>query len=203
MRIAMWNKHSQAAGVANRQKAAGFTLIETVIAMLVLMIGLLGLAAAISFSLKVSNRGRSVTNTKLLIVSVLEQMEMLRNTQQLTFGQIGNVGGVDNTGAARPFGGFPAGFQQISTDPGPDGIIGTGDDLINAGPDGIYGTGDDYTAPPPPSLNGYTREILITSLSPTLKRVQVTLHAPGSAGDVQTLVGVSYLNNNARSNFAP
>jgi type II secretory pathway pseudopilin PulG len=203
VRISIWNKRAQAGAVSHRQEAAGFTLIETVIAMLVLMIGLLGLAAAISFSLKVSNRGRSVTNTKLLIASVLEQMEMLRNTQQLTFGQIANVGGVDNTGANRTFGGFPSGFQQISIDPGPDGIIGTGDDLVNAGPDGVYGTGDDYTAPPPPALQGFTREILITSLSPTLKRVQVTLRTPGASGDVQTLVGVSYLNDNARSNFAP
>ena len=179
---------------------SGFTLLEMIIALAVLSIGLLSLASAIAYALMVSNGGRNVTNTKLLIVSVLEQMETLRNTKQLTFGQIANQGQVDNTGATQNFNGFPTGFQPISVNPGPDGIHGTADDLIDAGPDALYGTEDDF-------LNqtlvrpGYTRQILITSLSADLKRVEVTLRYPSNSGSIQTLAGVSYLNNDARSNY--
>jgi len=179
----------------------GFTLIEMVIAMLLMLIGLLAVASAIGYAFIVSNKGRNVTNTKLLVVSILEQMETLRNTQQLTFGQISNTGAVDNTGATISFNGFPTGFQPVSVNPGPDGIFGTADDLVDAGPDGTYGTSDDFTntalARP-----GYSRQVLISALSDNLKRIEVTLRYPGDKG-IQTQVGVSYLNNDARSNFRP
>lgn len=181
---------------------SGFTLLEMVIAMLLMLIGLLALASAIGFAFMVSNKGRNITNTKLLVTSVLEQMETLRNTKQLTFEQISNVGAVDNTGAARPFTGFPTDFQPISPNPGPDGIMCTDDDLIEPGADGLYGTNDDINnqslAP-----SGYSRRIVITRLSPSMKRIEVTLRYPGDAGDFQTRVGVSYLNDDARGNFRP
>lgn len=185
--------------------ADGFTLLETIVAMLMMMVGMLGLASAISMSLMVSNRGRNVTNTKLLIVSVLEQMEMLRNTRQLTYGQISNTG---DAGLAivpqggQNFGGFPNTFQPVSTNPGPDGIFGTADDLVDAGANGNYGDGDDFTNP---SLArpGYTRQILITNLSGTLKRIQVTVRYPSASGQVEEQTGISYLNDDSRSNFRP
>jgi len=183
--------------------AAGFTLLETIIAMLVLMIGMLGLASAISMSLMVSNRGRTVTNSKLLIVSALEQMEMLRNTGQLTYAQIANAGDpalLNPPDGAMPFNGFPNTFLRVSANPGPDGIAGTNDDLLDAGPDRVYGTLDDFTNPAL-ARAGYERQILITNLSATLKRIEVTLRYPGSTGQVETLQGVSYLNDDDNSNF--
>lgn len=202
MRTHILNKRSPS-GVAvgaPRKSESGFTLLEMIVAMVILTVGLLALAAAIAYGLTVSNRGRNVTNTKLLIVSVLEQMETLRNTQQLTFVQIANEGQVDNSGPEPDFNGFPATFQPVSINPGPDGIFGTADDLIEAGTDGVYGTLDDVTnqalARP-----GLTRQILITNLSPNLKKIQVTLRFPGSGGVIQSQVGVSYLNNDARSNY--
>src|SRR5438876_6155711 len=98
---------------------AGVTILEMVVAMLLLTIGLLGLAAAIGYAVTVSNKGRNLTNSKLLVVSLLEQMETLRNTQELTFGQIANAGAVDNTNATRNFSGFPVGFAPLSINPGP------------------------------------------------------------------------------------
>lgn len=167
--------------------------------MVVLTTALLGVASAIGYALMVSNSGRGVTNTKLLVVSVLEQMETLRNNGQLTFGQIANAGQVDNSGGGT-FPGFPTGFNDISTNPGPDGIYGTTDDLIDPGADGNYGTADDYT-----NVNlirtGFTREIVITSLSPQLKRIQCTLRYSANGGVRKELVGVSYLNDNTHSNY--
>ena len=180
---------------------AGVTILEMVVAMLIMTIGLLGLAAAIGYAVTVSNRGRNLTNTKLLVVSLLEQMETLRNTEELTFGQIRNQGQpVDDIGATRNFAGFPTGFQPLSINPGPDGIFGTDDDLISPGPNNVYGDGDD-TVDNTWQVPGYQRQITITNLNPNLKRIQVTLRYPDAGGQLRDLVGVSYLNNDTRANF--
>ena len=179
---------------------SGITLLEMVVAMLILTVALLGLAASIGFAITVSNKGRNVTNTKLLVVTMLEQMETLRNTGQLTFGQIANPGQVDNAGATRNFAGFPAEFQPVSLNPGPDGIFGTTDDLISPGPNGVYGDSDDFSDQTL-AVPGYQRQVTISNLSPNLKRIQVTLRYPDSGGQFRDLVAVSYLNNDTRSNF--
>lgn len=202
MPINMSNDNSSMASHASDHSQAGFTLIEMVAAMLIMLIALLALAGSIAFALAVSNKGRSVTNTKLLVVSILEQMETLRNTKQLTYGQISNAGQVDDTGATENFAGFPNDFREISMNPGPDGIFGTTDDFVDAGPDATYGTNDDFVNPAL-ARAGYTRQILITPLSDNLKKIQVTLKAPGQGGAVDSIVGISYLNNDAHSNFLP
>jgi hypothetical protein len=161
---------------------------------------LLAVAGSIAFAVTVSNKGRNVTNTKLLVVSILEQMETLRNSQTLTFSQIANTGQVDNTGAPTDFGGFPTGFRPISVNPGPDGIFGTTDDLINPGLDNVYGNGDDFTDPNW-AVPNFTRQITITSLSPNMKRIEVILRYPDAGGQMRDQIGVSYLNNDSRSNF--
>ena len=171
-----------------------------VAALLVLTIGLLSLAASIGYAVTVSNKGRNITNTKLVAVSILEQMETLRNTGQLTFGQIANVGAVDDSGAAFNFAGFPNGYQLLSRNPGPDGIFGTADDFINPGLDNVYGTGDDFTDTSL-AVGGFSREIVISNLSPNLKRIQVTLRYPDGSSQLRSLVAVSYLNNDTRAVF--
>lgn len=185
---------------SSRRSEQGFSLLEMVVAIGILTGGLLAVASTIGYALMVSNSGRGITNTKLLIVSVLEQMETLRNTQTLTFGQIAHPPDVDNTGAEWNFVGFPTGFNPVSINPGPDGIFGTGDDLVDAGPDLRYGTADDFINPAL-ARTGVTRQIRITSLSPQLKRIEVTLRYSPKGGDQKEIVGVSYLNNDARSNY--
>jgi competence protein ComGC len=203
MWISMSNKSSRlTASKFSLRSESGVTLIEMTIALLIIMIGLLALASAIGYALAVSNKGRNVTNTKLMVVSVLEQMETLRNTKQLTFGQIANTGEVDNLGSMNDFEGFETDFQPVSSNPGPDGIFGTGDDLVEPGSDGIYGTNDD-TLNEALARPGYTREIVITPLTDDLKRIEVTLRYPGTPGQWETISGISYLNNDAHSNFLP
>jgi type II secretory pathway pseudopilin PulG len=195
------NNHSpRGSSRARRRSEAGVTILEMVVSMMILTIGLLALAGAIGYAVTVSNKGRNVTNSKLLVVSILEQMENLRNTGQLTFGQIANTGQQNNTGAPRNFGGFPNTFLPVSINPGPDGIWGTNDDLRNAGPNGIYGDGDDFDDPSWASP-GFSRQILVTDLNADLKRIQVTLQYPDVNGRTQSLVGVAYLNNDDRTTF--
>jgi type II secretory pathway pseudopilin PulG len=194
------NRQSPRGAKREFDSEAGITIFEIVAAMMILTIGLLALAASIGYAVTVSNKGRNLTNTKLVAVSILEQMETLRNTQQLTFGQISNAGAVDNSGATRNFAGFPTGYQLLSRNPGPDGIFGTTDDLINPGLDNVYGTGDDFTDPSL-AVAGFSREIVISDLSPNLKRIQVTVRYPDGGGQLRNLVAISYLNNDSRSNF--
>jgi prepilin-type N-terminal cleavage/methylation domain-containing protein len=180
---------------------SGFSLLEMVVAITLLTIGLLGVASAIGYAIVASNHGRSITNTKLLAVSMLEQMETLRDTNNLTFGQIANVGLVDDHGAVKVFAGFQPGFQQVSTNPGPDGIFGTADDLIDAGVDGRFGTVDDFVNPSF-AVVGVTRQIQITDLSPKLKKIQVTVEYSVNGGTKQLLV-TGYLNDNSTSSYIP
>jgi prepilin-type N-terminal cleavage/methylation domain-containing protein len=167
-----------------RQRESGFSLLETIVAMVILTVGLLGVASAIGYALMASNSGRGLTNAKLLVVSALEQMETLRNSGQLNFAEISNT---PVTGSS--FTGFPTTFLPVSTAPGPDFVYGTLDDP---------GLTD-----PTQALNGVTRQILITSLSPTLKRIQVTVRYSPNGGTSRDLVCVSYLNDDAHGNYVP
>lgn len=184
----------------SEQSERGFSLLETVVALTLLTIGLLGVASAIGYAMVAGNHGRSITNTKLLAVSMLEQMETLRNTNNLTFKQIANVGQVDNDGAVKDFTGFPPGFQQVSINPGPDGIFGTADDLIDS-VNGIYGDGNDVVNPNF-AVVGVTRQIEITSLSTTLKKIQVTVEYSVS-GATKQVVASSYLHDTSTAAFIP
>ncbi len=167
-----------------RTQESGFSLLELVIAMVILTVGLLGVASAIGYALMASNSGRGLTNAKLLVVSALEQMETLRDSGELNFNEISNAQVPGST-----FTGFPSTFIAVSTTPGPDFVFGTADDP------GI--------ADPSQAFTGVTRQILITDLTPTLKRIQVTLQYSPKGGVSTQLVCVSYLNDDAHGNYVP
>lgn len=168
----------------SQSREGGFSLLETIVAMLILTVGLLGVASAIGYALMASNSGRGLTNAKLLVVSALEQMETLRNSGQLNFAEISNSHVLGST-----FTEFPTTFLPVSTVPGPDFVYGTMDDP---------GRTD-----PAQAVVGVTRQILITPLSPTLKRIQVTLRYSPKGGVTRELVCVSYLNDDAHGNYVP
>ena len=163
---------------------SGFSLLEVVIAMVILTVGLLGVASAIGYALMASNSGRGLTNAKLLVVSALEQMETLRDSGELNFTEISNT-----HVAGSLFTNFPTTFIPVSTTPGPDFVFGTMDDP------GI--------TDPTQAFAGVTRQILITDLTPTMKKIQVTLQYSPKGGVSQQLVCVSYLNDDAHGNYVP
>jgi len=187
---------------AKRKSEAGFSLIEMVVAILILTIGLLGMASAISYALLASNRGRGVTNAKMLVVSMLEQMETLRDTGQLHFSEISN-----SQVAGSTFKGFqdPNTFYPVSMVPGPDGVFGTSDDLSTGpGPDGLWGTGDDPTDATKKVPN-VTRKIKIENFpgNDYLKKITVTLKYSANGGESRDLTVVGYLNDNEHGNYIP
>jgi type II secretory pathway pseudopilin PulG len=175
----------------------GFTLVEAVVAIFILTIGLLGTAAAITYALEFGTLSRNVSNAKSVIVGAIEEVETLRNARRLDFKQIANVGNVDNTDSANVFSGFSNGFKPVSFQPGPDSVNGTNDDFKNAGADNKFGTADDFDDPGF-VRSGYFRQITITNLTDSLKKVEVKVRYLGAGGKVGEITGVSYLNNEAR-----
>lgn len=176
---------------------AGFSLVEAVVAIFIVTIGLIGTAAAITYALEFSTLSRNVSSAKLVIVASIEEIESLRNSRRLDFKQVANVGNVDNTDTPSVFGGFSTGFKDVSLNPGPDGVNGTDDDLRDKGKDGVFGTGDDFDNQ---ALirSGYKRQITISDLSPTLKKIEIKVRYVGGNGKIGELAGVCYLNDEAR-----
>lgn len=175
----------------------GFSLLEAIVAIFVMTIGLIGTAAALSYAVHYGTISRNVTAAKSIIVAQIEEIETLRNSHRLDFKQIANVGGVDNTDASAVFSGFSAGFRDLSLNPGPDGVNGTDDDIRDPGPDGTYGTPDDFDNPAFVK-SGYQREITVTNLSVSMKRIEIKVRYYGSGGRVGEIAGVCYLNDEGR-----
>lgn len=190
----MSNDNSQISEKKSVVGQNGFSLVEAVVAIFVMTIGLIGTAAALSYAIYFGTISRNVTSAKTLITAQIEEIETLRNSRRIDFKQIANVGSVDNTDVAVVFGGFSTGFKELSVQPGPDGVNGTDDDLRRPGTDGTYGTGDDYDDP---SLvrSGYTRQVTVTNLSASMKKIEIKVRYFGSGGRVGEIDGVCYLNN--------
>lgn len=183
---------------AAAKSEAGFTLIEAVVAIFVVTVGLIGAVAAITYALEFGSMSRNVTTAKSIVVGTIEEIETLRNARRLEFKQIANVGAVNNTNVANRFTGFIEGFQAVSVEPGADGVNGTDDDFISRGADGAFGTPDDVTGDLSLIRAGYDRQIAITNLSDSLKKIEIRVQYVGRAGNVGEITGVCYLNDEAR-----
>lgn len=149
-----------------RRRSEGFSLLEVIVASMVLTISLLTMAYAYAQGMTLVAATQEETIARQKAREALESVITARNDQTLTFSQIANVsnGGI-----------FLDGFTPLTTD-GADGLPNTADDgpvetVIEPGPDGILGTADDVNVP----LNQFQRRIAITSLSPNLSQITVTI----------------------------
>jgi prepilin-type N-terminal cleavage/methylation domain-containing protein len=168
-----------AAARDGRDSQAGFTLLEAIVAISILSVGLLGVAAAISYSATTNLRSKNITSAKQVIQSSLEQVTILRDTGRLNFNEISNA-----ASAGANFSGYVSTFRPVTN---------------NAGADGISGTADDVAADDDTTNDGYQWKIVVTELNPNLKKIEVTIKYP-TGHTQQTLSGVGYINNDARSN---
>jgi type II secretory pathway pseudopilin PulG len=177
----VFSHRSSVVSTIPRTAESGFTMMEVLISMVVLTIGLVSMLAMFSVALAATNNAQEDIVAKQIAQATLESIFTSRNTAQITFAQIQNVasGGI-----------FLDGPQTIK-DPGPDGLDGTGDDVVAnpscpgpstclqlAGKDGVLGTADDVWLP----LNNYQRTIAITpvflpngALDDTLRQITVTV----------------------------
>lgn len=173
--------HAQKLRRCNRQ--AGFSLLEALISAVVLTIGLLAVCATLAMGLSATQYVQMDTIARQRATQALESVYTARQTATITFDQIENV---SSTGT----GIFTKGFVLL-TDPGPDGIEGTTDDVpVTAitvpGPSGILAG----TTPPDVSikLKNFQRQILISDVvtggatNPNLRQIQVTIKYPTAIG---------------------
>lgn len=143
-----------------RHKSRGFTLVEVLIATVVLAIGLISVAALFAAAIAASQQSQEDQIAKQKAREALEGVYSARNDTALTFDSIQNVvnGGI-----------FKDGFIPLNLACPPvgncttSGIVGTTsettlpDRVVYPGPDGVLGTADDRYI----SLSNYQREILI------------------------------------------
>ena len=144
-------------------KQRGFTLVEVMIAIAVMSIGLLSVVASIAAALQSTQSAQEDLIARQKAMEALESIYTARNSQQVAFAAINNTAS----------GGIFLGGAQPLLCAGPDGLVGTGDDIpcttsggvacpnsgvecwVLPGPDGKLGTADDVTY----SLANFTRTI--------------------------------------------
>ena len=128
--------HGQGAFRARRrQTQRGFSLIEVMISIALLVIGLVSMLGVFGIAMATTQTSQQNAVAKQLANEAMESILTARETANVTWTQI------QNTGSG---GIFLPGYQQINC-PGVDGIIGTGDDaacgprvLEQPGPTGVY-----------------------------------------------------------------
>jgi prepilin-type N-terminal cleavage/methylation domain-containing protein len=143
----------------------GFSLIEVMIAIVVMSIGLLAVVASLATALSAAQSGEEDLIARQKALEAMESIYTARNSQQIPFAAVANQsnGGVFLDGAS----------PLLCA--GPDGLVGTADDvacttvagvacpdggaecMVLPGPDGILGTADDVTM----SLGNFSRTIAI------------------------------------------
>ena len=144
---------------------AGFSLLEALLAMIILGAGLLALAMGLAQGLSIVSASPYHQIAREKASETMESVFTARDARKISsWDKIRNrsQGGV-----------FLDGPQPMRTQ-GADGLVNTLDDgeletHTLPGRDNIMGTADDVTAP----LTGFTREIEITGLSPNLRRIRV------------------------------
>src|ERR1700691_2119608 len=154
--------------VGKYQAQRGFTLLEVMIATVVMTIGILALMASFATAIAATASAEEDLIARHKALDAMESIYTARNSQQLPFASINNIanGGV-----------FVGGATTLQC-AGPDGLVGTADDvpctapdtgaacpggvecLVLPGPDGILGTADDVTQ----SLGNFTRTITFNTV---------------------------------------
>jgi prepilin-type N-terminal cleavage/methylation domain-containing protein len=148
--------------------ARGFTLVETLVAMTVLAVGLLGLAAVLSTGLKDMGLSPLDVIARQKVAEAIESVYTARDTRVLTWAQIRNVrGGTGSDGGI-----FLDDARPLKT-VGRDGLVNTADDdtveTVNGRP-----------------LSEFTREIRIRDVSTSLRQLTVTVIVNTGAGTRRT-----------------
>lgn len=165
-----------------RRNQAGFTLIETMIATLVLSIGLLGLAGILAQGLAYMNVSQYEYIAQQKASEAVESIFTARDQGQLTWTTICNVSSTVCSGGIFLTGALPL------CDPNTDGILGTQDDYVSgACPDaahtdsvllpnssGVFGT---TPVRMPLTSYSFTRTITISAVTgvSNLRTIQVTI----------------------------
>ncbi len=164
--------HKTAAPRRRNRQEQGFTLLEVLISMFVLTIGLVSMLGVFATAMAATQSAQQDMIAKQLAQQAMETIYTARETANITWDQIQNVGGAGTPGI------FRTGLQAIKQ-VGTDGIFDSINDggsapqtMTLAGPDGIVGTSDDVIM----GLTNYQRSIAITNTPSTdLRSITITV----------------------------
>jgi len=167
------NDDTQRMQTAAERKQRGFALLETLIAIVVLMIGLLAVLATFASLSATLPRCRMTALPAKKAAEAMESIFTARQTNQITFSQIQNQGAGNGI--------FKVGVNPM-TDPGNDGLDGTPDDVPAApirlpGKSGVItNTSQDVLV----DLGNFTRQIQIADVpgNPNVRQITVTVPLP-------------------------
>ena len=164
------------APVRIRRSAEGFSLIEVMVATLVLTVGALSLVGVVGLGVQTIAGSSAMLIAREKAREAVESVHSARDTGELAWGRVRNVA----AGGA-----FLNGAQDVRT-PGPDGLVNTADDgsievLRDPGADSLLNTADDALTPLASQL--FQREIIITPLTfdgsaavnPNLRQIVVSV----------------------------
>jgi len=141
----------------------GFTLLEVLIALAVLVVGLMSLAYGIGIGLAVVQMSTMDTIAREKAREAMEDVFTARDTSTIAFTQICNIPTGSNPNNCL----FVNGLQPMYTSDS-SGLVntqasvnqGTLETFVTPGPDGVMGTSDDVTY----NLTGFQRSIQVLSL---------------------------------------
>lgn len=172
------------------KRTSGFTLLEALLAVVILSVGILSLAAVYAQGIQAAFKTQMDYIAEKKAEEAVETIFAARDSKILAWTNIRNVTG---TGGSND-GVFLVGPQPLLA-AGPDGLYGTQDDdatnpdvvILGPGPDGILGTADDVVM----SLAGMTRTITITDVpgETGLRQITITMeYAVGPSKQQYTLL---------------
>jgi hypothetical protein len=135
----------------------------------ILAFGLLGMAGVLTRALSQVGGASTDVIARQKAIEAIESVYAARDSRVRTWAQIRNVQG----GSGADGGVFLDGAQPVRA-VGTDGLVNTADDgavevMVEPGPDGLLGTSDDIST----ALSNYTREIRIRDLSFSLRQITV------------------------------
>ncbi len=115
---------------------AGFSYIDVMIAIVILMVGILALLAAITGAVVQSKGQETQLDAKQIATSTLESIMSVKETDptRLGWNAVGNDTANIDPATGNPQGVFLTGVQQVTTGAGLDEVIGTADDDGDAVP---------------------------------------------------------------------
>ncbi|HBE83935.1 MAG: hypothetical protein JNK51_14385 [Blastocatellia bacterium] len=128
----------------NHRSDAGFSYVEVLIAVVILLVGILAMLSGISGAVLQSRGQEQQLTARHIAASAMESIMSVKETDPNRLGwyAVGNVGSNPDVNG-NPLGIFVVGRQPVLSNSGPDEVVGTADD-----------TG--------PAIDGFEREIIIT-----------------------------------------